>query len=251
MKKIISILIILSVFMGCFVGNALADEFSVRNGIHFGMTIDEVKQIEIQNGLPDPVQGDDYLVYNDVNIAGIDDGRISYEFTDNKLSIIDYWFGLYVGSISNTGKNVPTDKEKNSIYNRVKNIFDTLDGALSEKYELIGSKIDKENIEYVSFKTKDNYWPFERLGGIYCTEGNTFNLYGFKQYLAKDIDNYVQITNKCYHYESYLWDTDAYFGKQPTVEIITEIQYTPVSIEQMTEKLEESEALKNKKNNDL
>ena len=51
-KKVLSILI-LSVLTGCMVGNAIADDFSVRNGIQFGISIDEVKQIETSNGIID------------------------------------------------------------------------------------------------------------------------------------------------------------------------------------------------------
>lgn len=48
MKKAISILILMTIVFTCLA--AYADDFSVRNGIKFGMTKDEVIETEKQNG---------------------------------------------------------------------------------------------------------------------------------------------------------------------------------------------------------
>jgi len=46
MKKTISIILISAIFAVCMFGSSTAEEFSLHNGVQFGMTLDEVKAIE-------------------------------------------------------------------------------------------------------------------------------------------------------------------------------------------------------------
>ena len=87
---------------------AIGEDFSVRNGISFGMTLDEVNAIETQNGLP---SGDiildygdaglyDLLRYNPSEIMGIptNNGEVSllYRFRisdSHKLYEVAYFYG--------------------------------------------------------------------------------------------------------------------------------------------------------------
>ena len=102
MKKAISILLVLSVII-CGIGSAIAEDFSVRNGIQFGMSVDEVKKIEKDNGLDDndmyldglSNDGTWYQVAYITSIAGIEDSRVIYKFDKDskKLAAIDYNLG--------------------------------------------------------------------------------------------------------------------------------------------------------------
>ena len=114
MKKIISILLILSVFTVCIVGSALADSFTVRDGIKFGMSKGEVEQIEKEKGTP---SNDNYnntfineLVYIPESLAGFSDSpsiRLHYYFHDDKIYIIDMNESTKYGKKNDiAGKNV-------------------------------------------------------------------------------------------------------------------------------------------------
>lgn len=100
MKKLISILLILSIITVGIVGNALADDFSVRNGIHFGMTVDEVKALEKNNGVAeediylDKFNGDYYCVGLNTSIAGIDDSRLLYQFDPETNLLVEFRYML-------------------------------------------------------------------------------------------------------------------------------------------------------------
>ena len=86
MKKAISVLLVLLVLIVCSIGNALAEDFIIRNGIRFGMTVDEVKNIELTNGVSnEDIQFSDFLgeqLYIRTNIAGYDNAHVAYIVND-------------------------------------------------------------------------------------------------------------------------------------------------------------------------
>ena len=129
MKKAISILLTLAVLMLCTANIALADDFSVRNGIHFGMTVDEVKATEQENGVlaenihyegnPSSELSTDFIMssefeallesnqpidvnpdgsyqitYTGISVAGVENSNIIYSFTKvpRSLEEIQYSF---------------------------------------------------------------------------------------------------------------------------------------------------------------
>ena len=100
MKKTISIFLILSVLTVCIIGAALAEEFSVRNGVKFGLSANDVFAIEKENGItktPSKYDDTDYTSYSysDVSIAG-KLGYLNYEFSkDDKLLGIRYLYEEY------------------------------------------------------------------------------------------------------------------------------------------------------------
>lgn len=114
MKKTITIFLIFSVLLTSMFGGAFAQEFTVRNGICFGMSIEEVKQNE--EGKPfEPLpedynyeqeeifydEGENQLYYMGFkSIAGIsseayDGANIIYKFLADKLYYIEYRFNVY------------------------------------------------------------------------------------------------------------------------------------------------------------
>ncbi len=100
MKKLNIILVSVSILILCIVQSSFADDFSVRNGIRFGMTIDEVKQIETRNGITDSdiyldkVNGDYYCFGLTTSIAGIDGSRLLYQFDPDTKLLIDFRYML-------------------------------------------------------------------------------------------------------------------------------------------------------------
>lgn len=103
MKKTISFFLAITLHFLCLLGTAFADDFSVRNGIQFGMSVDEVKQLEKDNGMPDYnlYLEDNYGIYTyfclgyDTSLAGIDGSRLIYCFDNktNRLKEIKYELG--------------------------------------------------------------------------------------------------------------------------------------------------------------
>ena len=95
-RRIVSVLFALSVFVSCL-GCAFADDFSVRNGISFGMPYEDIRKIEEENGItkrPSEFKGNDGTTYSysDVSIAG-KLGYLDYSFTtDNQLYDIRYLY---------------------------------------------------------------------------------------------------------------------------------------------------------------
>lgn len=98
MKKVITVLLVLSIII-CGIGSAMAEDFSVRNGVKFGMTEEEVLKIEIENGTTHYESKDlgtkfHYLDCFQLSIAGFDKSGIWYIFNKktNKLDDIEYFF---------------------------------------------------------------------------------------------------------------------------------------------------------------
>lgn len=97
--------------------------FSYRNGVHFGMSVDEVKQLETSEPLLD---SDTVVMYNDVSVAG-DNVVLVYSFDSGKLATIFVTF---------------SDKHANE--NKYIDDFESIDTALRQKYGL-----PSEDAEYV------------------------------------------------------------------------------------------------------
>lgn len=287
MKKLIPILIILSVFTGCIVGSALADDFSIRNGIRFGLSIDEVEEIEHNNGLKakevplmidvekqyfesigidtndlinqeSPSLTDEqkkilynmgrgdlannirYLIYDNVNIAGCKDCSINYTFRDNSLTTIEYeWIKKWWPKSS---ESTMTESSFDSEFNIHKTIFDTLNSNLEKKYEMIGKLINKNSASVVLFQDEwDWYEPFD--GVEYSKLGDTYDTYGYNQYLSRNDDTNVEIVIRCYMRSAK--DYSNPFSSRPGyVEIRTVVKYrtlTDEDIAQSEERAKDSE----------
>lgn len=96
MKKAVSILLIALFILGITVnaiceGTAVED-YSLHNGTKFGMTKDEVIQIEADAGFElKPYAGTDYMLFGGGTIAGVPNSQIYYHFDgDGKLFQMRY-----------------------------------------------------------------------------------------------------------------------------------------------------------------
>lgn len=236
MKRVISILIILSVLFSLSVG--FADDFSVRNGIRFGMSMDEVYKIELVENASGPKKDDFsmyYLLYDgkdmtceDVNVAGYDGADITYSFTaDDKLGKFEYsWFFYY---------DKPEFADVDGQFIKLKDIYDDINGKLASKYQLISS-ISGHTIKYVDFNTliEDSFYAPEL--------DNEDTQYGFSQYLAQDGDNYVEILCRCYK-NTFPLSNDITLG--------TSVSYRSIPKELYEQKIKEAEDTKKKIDDDL
>ncbi len=101
MKKILCLFIGLIVLLGSI--SALAEEFALHSGVQFGMTVDEVVELEEKSGFECKVYDEnseysglgpnEHEVRVEGKIASIDESSIEYYFVDNALTIAWYEFG--------------------------------------------------------------------------------------------------------------------------------------------------------------
>lgn len=96
MKKVISILLIMSVLIVCGIGSAVSEGFTLHSNVEFGMTRDEVIKLESAAGFDvseesDMWRGGTYIEIKG-NIAGVSNARIDYIFdADDKVKEADYY----------------------------------------------------------------------------------------------------------------------------------------------------------------
>lgn len=88
MKKIALLIV---VFFILIIPSAFAQEFSIRNGVTFGASLDDVVRIEKENGSGEFSQEENRLVISNAFVVGTSkEPRITYEFNDNGLTSIEY-----------------------------------------------------------------------------------------------------------------------------------------------------------------
>lgn len=124
MKKLITLLILAVVCTGWALGaSAGGNEFVIRAGIQFGMTIDQVRSLE-QNapaaeGLQD--NGDYYLAYTNETVVNYP-CVLAYAFVDNSLIHIHFNF------------TIPTHAAETETLEQVAYDFQQIESALIAKY---------------------------------------------------------------------------------------------------------------------
>ena len=98
MKRSLSILFILVLITClCFNKGVLGEEFSIRNGIKFGMTKAEIKEIEKKNGIGNKLMKGSYdnlLIYKQVTLCGIDNSQILYRIDDDRIGLIQITYNF-------------------------------------------------------------------------------------------------------------------------------------------------------------
>ena len=108
MKRLLLIIGICLLLIPCSVNadeiKQLNGDFSIRNGIRFGMTSQEILQAEGSNGTLSERDGEVRVGYHINSIAGVPIGRAASDTliyhldkysSGNQLSGIDYWSGYY------------------------------------------------------------------------------------------------------------------------------------------------------------
>ncbi len=130
MKKTVSVFLVLTIFIVCIIGSAIAEDFSVRNGIKFGMSKKEVNSIEKSIGsikLGAFGEFPDILEYEG-SVAG-EESIIQYCFSENGLTLINY----DIGKGSAEKKNISPSRE---------DMFYSLKDTLTKKY---GEPVSSDN----------------------------------------------------------------------------------------------------------
>ena len=234
MRKLISVILIVSVLCACY-SICLADDFSVRGGVNFNSNKQEILAYEksvsseiIENQTGDSLSDyytDNCVVCDGISYAGYNNCRVIYYFdnNDNLLSI------LYVVRFfgEDGAKKVP------DAYSRLNN-------ALNDKY---GSIIEKP----ISF-TKDNnaYAVIEFVKGL--------GIFGyakdFKQRLFSNNDYYVEIEIANVEYIDSAATSDISKFAFADVRSVA-ISYTKIANEVVYELYKEAEEAQNALDNDL
>lgn len=167
MKKLISLLIAMIITVGLMSVFAettvMEDDFSIRNGIKFGMTVEEVREIEegevSDNTVEINEEWDDYILgivktvgYHKESIAGIpcsgNSTNLDYYFNINSglLEGIRYWYGYYDSALGKEYYNELYDliceKYGSPLHDNDGKLFDVITNAFGNYFSAGGdSKI--------------------------------------------------------------------------------------------------------------
>lgn len=202
MKKIISLLLVIACFVS---GSALAetdiktidDEFEIRSGIRYGMTIAEAKEIEDKNGIEceDMEYTTGSIRYENISIAGIPNSELS--FMGNGFDEEKYFDSLsndesvmeYVEEYINTTPLAMIEYMFGGIgtADQAKAVFSMINGSLTSKYgEPFTTDIDSRLYIETEAMILDSYNnPAHR---------NRWKIIGFSEWLVKYQDCYVLIS---------------------------------------------------------
>jgi len=241
MKKLFCITIVI-VLLSCLAG-CLAEEssnasstFSVRNGIVFGMTKEQVKEIENNNGITSfHVYEDDIDFYT--NIAGYDDCHVIYRFNENNaLSQIKYVWGI-------PSKKPEEAQAVEACFNNTHIIFDSLAESLGGKYKLIGELGSDKEYTFVDFGTLKNDLQFMEEPSSFVF--SDVDVYGFKQFITPSEEGFVEVGIVNEKRDVYI------LGDLFDVSASCEIVYTYISKEQYDAVIQEGINLKQQRDKDL
>lgn len=201
MKKVIIIIMMISLFAYILGGNALADSFTLHSNISFGMSIDEVRSNEAKSGF-NVSDSNSYQSKNTSSlkttsagtIAGVDESQIQYFFNkDEKLYSALYWIGNALNGLEPFYSNVD-----NALINK----YGIPDNSLMPLVEAMGF----EGFEYVKYNfhipesrspySIYNAWKIDNDDGssviiihFVCAETFNFHLLGYQFYSAEEIEN--------------------------------------------------------------
>ena len=158
MKRTFLILLALIMILGSFASYAVAEDFSLRGGVKYGMTESEVKETEKSNGnsispsevSPQTDKNVKGIRYKDISIAGLDNCTLDYYFSkDGKLIEIDYFLGPN-GYAPPSGtyesmKETLTSKYGEPVINATGDMLDLTSYSLADNlllYSLLGGKFN-------------------------------------------------------------------------------------------------------------
>ena len=165
MKKLISFILVITLALSMVAAMAEEEEFSVRNGIKFGMTPDEVRAIEAENGNENGEEFGRTISYENVSVAGYPGTTIEYWFEDDSLFQIVYFIGAATGD----------ETEKNA-----KAIVSDLYGSLKEKYgePAYNGEVGPTCSEKFS---------------LYLKQSTFYSVPGYSEWLLNKADEYVNV----------------------------------------------------------
>lgn len=221
MKKVLLALLALTFIfvIGCSIAE---DAFTIRNGVKFGMSKAEVEAIETNNLAQAIVDGASETfapVKLVVRVDAIDD-LAGYDYIGGNSTNpeIDYCFSnndKLVRIIYSLDSRCSTDDSDS--WNQVESQYNELANLYSGRYTLIADSADSviEFTQPVPSLLVSSHIELKRKG---ITEDGT--LHQFKQFLAKDGEDYVEIW-------LYLWSNKTWDRTTLMPEI--DVEFTPVN----------------------
>lgn len=217
------------------------NRFSVRNGIMFGMSEDELVEIEksknsVEYGEWKTDENSLYLYLD--SLAGIENGKITYCMANDKLTRIHYTWGKKWDSKSKNNEFTPRNTEQ--VEMKMIKEFNALDSILKNKYELIG------------FKEKTNYLNYVEIDGMSWDAIDEFNsgsskIIEFNQYLASDGNDYVVIVMDCYREDTY----NEMETRLEAIDYCLEIDYNQFSKEDYDKLINKTNEIQQQRETDL
>ena len=221
--------------------NDKKEQFSVRNGIMFGMTKDEVIEIDTNNDSgkyenEKDIDGNiknNQIYYMPKSVAGIDNGQVNYNFDNGgKLNKIEYYW---------RSKWLPNDSDSKlkSIGDEYNEHFSTINDVMKSKYKTVG-RIDGNTLTGINI---------DRINEEVKFPNDDVEIVGYNQYLANDGDNYVVIICECYKWTDYnpFSSTKLLAG----IDYYLRIKYIPISQNELDNIEKASKAKEEQRNTDL
>lgn len=197
MKKILFVLI--TIIILSFVVSSIAEPFQFRNGISFGMTIEEIIPIEEKNGITIEKNTYGNYIASNCTVAGFDNCTIYYGFDDdNKLNRVHYIWDFTLSIKNDKKKYNALVSEYEEEYS---NIYRSIVSSLENKYEKTGY-IENGRLKYLDFYNGDgplNIYNHNSIFYINRDYGKS-EVLGFSQFLTSDNDNFVSIDAGFLHY---------------------------------------------------
>ncbi len=223
MKRNILICVVLILVLICQGTMGIAEDFSVRGGINFNTTKDEI--LKYEESVPGTYRmvdseylfySDNCIVCKDISFAGYDTCHAIYYLGENDelLSII------YTVDI-----DVDSETEAQQAYLR-------LSSALTEKYG--------EPIAETNFPKSDKAYTVKDVVNKLNKNGTLFHTYGYKQWLYPAGDYYVGIEIEYILHISFF-----------NSDLSTVISYTKITDEAITEQLEKEQNSQQSIQNDI
>ena len=225
-KRIFLVIFAILMFSTC----VNADDFTIRNGIEFGDSIESVKEKEVLgyvDYIPEPDENNETYLYSIVgNVAGIDDSQIIYYFSNDKLYELDYFLG--------SGAN-DTDLE------HLKSNYETIYEGLVKKYGEPLDNINGDTVHVITTRAINNMlnsllWPESHKNGF-------GNIYKYNEWII--------------HFENYnvkIDLTSSYYGRDNeivTCNLVVGYKYfTNEELEDIVKENEEQKQAKQKKLDD-
>ena len=234
MKKAISVLLIVAMLCTCY-SMCLAEDFSVRGGINFSTTKQEIIAYEksVASKIVENPTNDSYSEYytdnciacDGISYAGYDNCKVIYYFDSNDNLISILYIVRFFGD--NGKKNIP-------------DAYSRLDNALNNKY---GDIIEKP----IAF-TKDNNANavLEFAKGL----GQLGSMTDFKQRLFSNVDFYIEIDIAKVEYIDFPLMQNSFDWDFADVHSIS-ISYTKIANEVIYELYQQAQDAENALNNDL
>jgi len=146
----LSVLYMIAMLSGCSSGSSSG--FDLRNDIHFGDSMEKVRNKESLGIKKESEDEDDasitYLTSEDGTIANIPDSYVVYSFKDDSLYKMSYTFGHYGTEDNSSGEVSAMKSYMNDQYDELsKTLTEKYGNPLSddeyEKYEIVTGFIDR------------------------------------------------------------------------------------------------------------